>query len=757
MKKNDNIKTKLFETDVIMVPPSDEEGPKHLFTLGQLAAIYEVVRPLMSAEEFDKFNEMSGEDQEKYLSGFGANILEWLKAKYDANKAAQEKDDDDQQGGNGQQPSDGLDHWKPVKKSKKEQSSDNNDNSNKVYPDLEQELEDSEQNTEDAAQDSKDTQNQMDKQNSNNMQNQNNSNSNASSSQNVQDAANSMMDSAQKIQDAAQKAADIAQKAADMADNNAQQSGDSKDIQNADKSQVSADAAQDMANQATEAAQNAKDLLNEAKEAAQNGNLEEAQAKLNQAADEIQKAANKSKAAQLNARDAIQSSKETDQNSQGGQGSQQSQNQQNQSGNQNQSGQQGQQSGQQSGQQGQQSGGQGQSGQQGQMSVNQNQSGEQSGQQTGQQSGQYGSQQSGQQGQPGNSNSFEDSEDNYPDPELEKVNDKYDPNKEITHQKPIGMDMRFNGNDFVGNDQDLIEKCRKMAEEAGQPLDSDDLVDPGTYASKKFNEARQALKKWKPTTPGTDGNPPNITEEIISKLFATKIDWRNKLSKFMNAKALENKIDVMAKRRMGVDPGHPFYRGRYLRPNTELEEKRSTIAQVFILIDASGSMAATCGDGRNIFEHIMSELIQIEINVKIKRTAFAAFAHNPIYRKDIITWTYEDAMDKKALMKKFKMPEAGGGTSAIEAIRSIQRYDEYYSVNDPETLLIVVTDGFDNYIGLKDICKRRSQINNMVWIITSEEQYFDQKIKELEEQGLPKSHIICIDVVEDWGADVKFK
>jgi len=62
-------------------------------------------------------------------------------------------------------------------------------------------------------------------------------------------------------------------------------------------------------------------------------------------------------------------------------------------------------------------------------------------------------------------------------------------------------------------------------------------------------------------------------------------------------------------------------------------------------------------------------------------------------------------MDEESLMEEFKLPSAGGGTSAIEGIKSIQEYEDVYSTNDPWTLLIVVTDGGDYYEGLKDICK----------------------------------------------------
>jgi hypothetical protein len=182
------------------------------------------------------------------------------------------------------------------------------------------------------------------------------------------------------------------------------------------------------------------------------------------------------------------------------------------------------------------------------------------------------------------------------------------------------------------------------------------------------------------------------------------IDWRTKVEDFLTDKAPAGKTDVWAKRRMGLDPSHPLYIGRYQHPNERTYEKKSGLAQVFFLVDASGSMGVVCGDGVNIFKHIMSELIQIELSVRIKRSAYATFNTGPIAEDDIFTWTYQDASDEDELMDNFVLPVASGGTSAIDGIKSIQEYDEIYSTEEPWTLLVIVTDGGDSYTGLKAIC-----------------------------------------------------
>ena len=813
---------KIYETTVTQVPQMDENGnPTNVFTLTQLANIYGIMKPLLNAEELEKFNNLSTEDQMKYLTGFGMNITEWQKAKYAANHP---EDQDEQNGMPGQQPDDGLDHWQPVKISNKPQQQGQDDHNNKIYPDIEEQIKQAEEARKKAEEEAA------------------NKNEQQSDSRDPQDIADNAMDianSAQQMANAAQSAADQAQNAADAADKNAQSSGKQSDIKNADKSQVAADAAQDAADQAQDAANRAKELAQEAQDAAERGDKQEAARKAKEAYDAAKEAANKTKAAQMNAKDALSASKQTAQNQPGQNGQGQSdsdinnmsaqdaanaaqqsatnaQNQANQAqaaadaaqekadasgssadqakadaaqqaadnaqsaadqaqaaadaaqqaadnGNASSAQQQAKNardaanSAQQSAQSAQQN-----AGQSGQQSGQSSQSG-QSGQQSGQESGQSGSsQQSKGQSGPGMGSWDGQQLPNQPmhndestDPTLNKVDDSYKPDEEVIHNSPIDMDMPFDGGDFLGFDEEMRKKCREMAERAGQPLDADDYMPANEYATKKYQEAQQALRTWHPhSQPGNDGNPPTYLKEVMNKLFATKIDWREKVQDFLTDKSPEDVIDVWAKRRMGLDPSHPFYKGRYLHPNEDLEERRSGIAQVFFLVDASGSMGVHCGDGKDIFEHIMSELIQIELAVKIKRSAYASFNCGPIHRDDITVWTYNDAQDEDSLFEQFERPVANGGTSAVEGIKSIQEYEDLYSTSDPWTLLVVVTDGGDYYTGLKDICKDAEQVEHMIWVITATgKDWFERVEKQLMEQDVPQDHIIFVDINKEWGVD----
>ena len=500
--------------------------------------------------------------------------------------------------------------------------------------------------------------------------------------------------SAEDIADSAQQIADAAQKAADAAQAAADQANENAENSKSNQDIENADKAQAAADAAQKLADEAKQAANKAK----------------QLADEAQKAADegKTKEAGGKTREAIEATQKAADKAAAAQ-----MNAKNaiQAGKQTQQGQQG-----------------GQSGQQGR------------------QSGQQSSQQ-GQQGSQGNNI------DNTPDPELQEVNSKFDPNGEVQHDKPFDTEITWGGNDFYGDIEEARQRFRDIAERAGQPLDADDYQSPQEYAGKKYREAMGALSKWKPHgNPGSFGNRPEFLKDVFARLFDSTFDWKTVVANFMTVDHPVDKEDIWAKRRMGVDKSHPFYIGRYQHPYEENIDKPVGLAQVFFLVDASGSMGVVAGDGISIFDHIMSDLIQIEMDAKVQRSAYAPFNHGPVLRDDVTVWTAEDAMDEESLLEQFELPTAGGGTSVIEAIKSIQEFDDVYNMGNPQTLLIVVTDGEDNYNGLNEICEDPNQVDNMLWIITNDnENEFNKASKALQEQGVPDDHILFINILKEWG------
>lgn len=709
------MKNQLLETEIVEVPPVGDDGNPRPFSLSQLANIYATVAPLMSPSELTDFLNLTPDEQEAYLSGFGVNVMEWQKAKQAANSPQEQ----DQDGQNGEKPDDGLDHWVPVKRSKNSNGQQSDDESNKVYGDIQDEIDEAEQERKEAEQNAAEKNDNF-----------------GDEPQDVANNASSIADAASQMAQSAQTAADAAQKAADRADENASNSGTAKNAQAADEAQASADAAQDLADQAKRAAQKAQRAADEAKAAADAGNLDEAVEKAKEAYDAAKQAANKAKAAQINAQSAMNKSKQTES---GASGSEES----------------GMSGSKESGMSGSEENGASGSGENGEDGSQEGADGSQKGA-NGKQNSKGGSSKS-----QGDETGEGGMDDDGTDPELDEIDDSFDNNGEIEHDRPISTDIPYDGGDLLGLDEEMRQKCREMAERAGQPLDNEDYISPQEYASKKLEQVREGLKKGGSAGKGGGagrgfGNSPIEIVDIIDNIFASKIDWRTQVQSFLTDKRPENKVPAWAKRRMGLDASHPFYRGRYLHPNEKFEEKKSGLVQVFFLVDSSGSMDQRCGDGRHVFDHIMSELIQLELTVKIKKSAYTSFNDGYTNRDDIVIWNLQDAHDEQSLIEKLRKPVVGGGTSVLKAIKSIQSFDDLYSTQFPWTLLVAVTDGYDDYDGLKDICEDPEQAEHMIWIVTTTtESHFESTKKALKEQGVPDEHIVFVDIIREWGAEVQ--
>lgn len=321
--------------------------------------------------------------------------------------------------------------------------------------------------------------------------------------------------------------------------------------------------------------------------------------------------------------------------------------------------------------------------------------------------------------------------------------------KQVPTKKSIDMNKDFTfgaGNDLL-NDQDMFEKAKKIAERAGQPVDQDDYQDPSKTAAKKFEESRRLLKEWQGPKAG-NGNSPVDLVETLDKLFAPTIDWKDTLRDFFQAKENINIDHRFPRKYLGLDPSHPKYKGRYIKSQEKYTEKRSGIADIFFLVDASGSMGFVCGDGVNVFEHIMSELIQLEMEFKIKKSAYAPFNVGEIHEDDVITWTDNDASDEGSIVEYLPLPKSDGGTSAMDGVKSINKLDMIY---DPEqTLLLIITDGGDDYTQMKKIMST-DQLDNTVFVITATgDDYLEGKKKELIKYGISADHIVTVNVKTQW-------
>ena len=308
-------------------------------------------------------------------------------------------------------------------------------------------------------------------------------------------------------------------------------------------------------------------------------------------------------------------------------------------------------------------------------------------------------------------------------------------------------------NDLFPDGMDAHEIIKKIAENAGQPLDPDDYADPAERAKEIFN----AIKNKMPKSPGRGfGNSLQSLADTIEELFKTTINWRATLKKLFNNVAKHSEISVMSKRRMGLDPSHLLHKGRYMHPNQDFEEETDGLMQVFILIDNSGSMQMTTVSGHSIFENIISENVDLEIKTNIQNSALAYFSFGEIRKNAIHTWTAKDCKNKRKLIDKVKrstIDDGNGGTSIGIAIKSLSKLPKKYfnDKSNPRTVLICVSDGYDN---LKDSAIKSLSTglkNQTIFLICNDSDgVLNGSRDDLMSVGIRRQNILFVKPSEEW-------
>ena len=183
----------------------------------------------------------------------------------------------------------------------------------------------------------------------------------------------------------------------------------------------------------------------------------------------------------------------------------------------------------------------------------------------------------------------------------------------------------------------------------------------------------------------------------------------------------------------------------YLKYNDIKFDQKTAIAQVFYLVDNSGSMYGQSVKGEDdVFTQIFSEIIHMQKRAKIQKSAFTYFASDTIDKRKIRMW---DLKASEAQIKHLiaRNHDDSGGTDIPGSIKQI--YDmgkPYYSKNDPKTLMIVMTDGEDNLTVMKNLPSVIKQ--NIIFMILNESQrYLTSAYEQLSEAGIRNSRILLVD------------
>ena len=395
-------------------------------------------------------------------------------------------------------------------------------------------------------------------------------------------------------------------------------------------------------------------------------------------------------------------------------------------------------------QQGQSQGqqGQGQGSQQGQDS--QGQQGEQSAQSgqgqgsEGQQGNQEGQgQQGNQQGQNGQGNQQGQGQNGQG-----QGDGKDDPNSTIDGSNiktPKVTTKVFGGHDVLSH-----EDAQRIAERAGQPYGADDKkANPIKKCRDFVNDNRAELDAV-----GSQSHNPGLGSSLgdrlreIDKMFKPIINWKQKLRAFFNSVSRKGKEYKFLKTRIATT--NPVIRpSRYAKYDEHKFDIEDGIAQVFFLIDNSGSMYSLEGTKADIFDVIWSEIIGLLKVTSVKHSAATYFSDGPMDPNNIRMWNERTTTNQILRMLK-QSKDLTGGTNIVGSCEQVYNLKKpYFSKVNPSTLLIVVTDGGDNLQSAANI--PFSIRKNMIWLmLESDMSFLEKQMEVLIKCGFKEKNIILV-------------
>ena len=395
-------------------------------------------------------------------------------------------------------------------------------------------------------------------------------------------------------------------------------------------------------------------------------------------------------------------------------------------------------------QQGQGQQGQSQGNQQGQDSQGQGQQGEQSAQSgqgqgsEGQQGNQEGQgQQGNQQGQNGQGNQQGQGQNGQG-----QGDGKDDPNSTIDGSNiktPKVTTKVFGGHDVLSH-----EDAQRIAERAGQPYGADDKkANPIKKCRDFVNDNRAELDAVgsQSHNPGSGSSLGDRLREI-DKMFKPIINWKQKLRAFFNSVSRKGKEYKFLKTRIATT--NPVIRpSRYAKYDEHKFDIEDGIAQVFFLIDNSGSMYSLEGTKADIFDVIWSEIIGLLKVTSVKHSAATYFSDGPMDPNNVRMWNEKTTTNQILRMLK-QSKDLTGGTNIVGSCEQVYNLKKpYFSKVNPSTLLIVVTDGGDNLQSAANI--PFSIRKNMIWLmLESDMSFLEKQMEVLIKCGFKEKNIILV-------------
>lgn len=290
---------------------------------------------------------------------------------------------------------------------------------------------------------------------------------------------------------------------------------------------------------------------------------------------------------------------------------------------------------------------------------------------------------------------------------------------------------------FGGADMLSQEEMAELAADAGNPYTSQELTVDVDELNKQFNEKHDA--ELKAISPDIQKKLTEIEDKL--KAMLPLANWKMKLKKHFRD-AMEGSVKhVRSKRAMSQK-----WRDDRYNPYKEREYKEQNGANVFYLIDGSGSMYV---NGNGVFLQIFKDIITIEKSCNVDMSCRAYFADYAITPKDCAIWDHKTSKNKVLDILTTMGPE--GGTDVPDNVMAVTKLKPpyYFNKNNKHTLIMVFTDGLTNTgSGWSTLTRIPYKIRkDVVFVILNTKQEIMRIIPQIMAQGVPLKNILGINTL----------
>lgn len=297
---------------------------------------------------------------------------------------------------------------------------------------------------------------------------------------------------------------------------------------------------------------------------------------------------------------------------------------------------------------------------------------------------------------------------------------------------------------FGGHDVLSHEEAQRIAERAGQPYGADDKKANPIKKCRDFVNDNRAELDAVGSQNHEAGSGSSLGDRLreIDKMFKPIINWKQKLRAFFNSVSRKGKEYKFLKTRIATT--NPVIRpSRYAKYDEHKFDIEDGIAQVFFLIDNSGSMYSLEGTKADIFDVIWSEIIGLLKVTSVKHSAATYFSDGPMDPNNVRMWNEKTTTNQILRMLK-QSKDLTGDTNIVGSCEQVYNLKKpYFSKVNPSTLLIVVTDGGDNLQSAANI--PFSIRKNMIWLmLESDMSFLEKQMEVLIKCGFKEKNIILV-------------